>query len=192
MQEVIADKELSDADHVPEAESISDVPPVQDDDLPVESVDAANDDAHGEDDPEKPKRTYTKKGGEFLRMDGPVAGLCSLERGAVYVGLTKAALRAAIQRKQMPGHKTRTRPEDEDSDGTWWFNAKVWDELADELPALEPPEWHNWKSYWTYDRSKRKFQATDKEDCKTAKGKRVYKSRKSKLEQAKNSTKANQ
>lgn len=186
MQEVIADKELSDADHVPEAEGISDVPPVQDGDPLSTFVDNANDDTHEEDDPEKTKRTYKKRGGEFLRMDGPVAGLCSLERGAAYVGLTKAALRVALQRNQMPGHKTRTRPEDEDSDGTWWFNAKRWDELADELPALEPPEWHNWKSYWTYDRSKRKFQAADKEDCLKVDGRRVYKPRKSRLEQANN------
>ncbi|MGF2654106.1 transcriptional regulator [Serratia marcescens] len=192
MQEAIADKELSDADHAPEVESINDAPSVQDSVPSFTFVDTANDDTHEDDAPEKPKRTYKKRGGEFLRMDGPVAGLCSLEKGAAYVGLTKAALRVALQRNQMPGHKTRTRPEDEDSEGTWWFNAKEWDELADELPALEPPEWHNWKSYWTYDRSKRKFQSADKEDCKTIKGKRVYKPRKSKLEQAKNSTEVNQ
>ncbi|EEO7836006.1 transcriptional regulator [Salmonella enterica] len=187
MQEFIADKELSDTDHIPETASTDDMPPVQKGDLPVDAVGAANDGEHKEDKPKKPKRTYKKKGGEFLRMDGPVAGLCSLERGAVYVGLTKAALRTAIQRIQMPGHKTRTRPEDGDSDGTWWFNAKKWDELADELPELEPPEWHNWKSYWTYDRRKRKFQAAGKEDCLEIDGRRVYKPRKSKLEQAKNS-----
>lgn len=185
MQEFIADKELSDADHIPETATADDVPPVQEGELPVEHADAANDDEHKEDEPEKPKRTYKKKGGEFLRMDGPVAGLCSLERGAAYVGLTKAALRTALQRLQMPGHKTRTRPEDEESEGTWWFNAKKWDELADELPELEPPEWHNWKSYWTYDRRKRKFQAADKEDCQVIDGKRRHIKRKTKLEQVK-------
>ncbi|EJI6539029.1 transcriptional regulator [Salmonella enterica] len=184
MQEFIADKELSDTDHIPETAIADDVPPAQEGDLPVESVDAANDDEHKEDEPEKPKYTYKKKK-ETIRMDGPVAGLCSLERGAVYTGLTRKALYVAITRGFMPGHKTRTRPEDEESDGTWWFNAKKWDELADELPALEPPEWHNWKSYWTYDRSKRKFQAADKEDCQVIDGKRRHIKRKTKLEQVK-------
>ncbi|EHC5870252.1 transcriptional regulator [Salmonella enterica subsp. enterica serovar Eastbourne] len=182
MQEFIADKELSDTDHIPETAIADDVPPAQEGDLPVDAADAANDDEREEG---KPKRTYEK--GAHLRFDGPVAGLCSLERGAAYVGLTKAALRTAIQRIQMPGHKTRTRPEDEDSDGTWWFNAKRWDELADELPELEPPEWHNWKSYWTYDRRKRKFQAADKEDCQVIDGKRRHTKRKTKLEQVKDS-----
>lgn len=181
MQEFIADKELSDTDHITETANVDDVPPVLEDDLSVDSVDTANDDEHEEG---KAKRTYEK--GETLRFDGPVSGLCSLERGAAYVGLTKAALRAAIRRSQMPGHKTRSNPEDEKSDGTWWFNAKRWDELADELPDLEPPEWHNWKAHWTYDRQKRKFNQVDKEDCKVIKGKRVYTGRKSKLEQAKN------
>ncbi len=98
----------------------------------------------------------------------------SLEKGAAYLGVTKSALRAAIQRGQMPGHKTRSNPEDEKSDGTWWFNAKARDELADELLECEPPEWHNWKSYWTYDRKKRKFSPANKEDCQTVKGKQVY------------------
>ncbi|MDJ3786608.1 transcriptional regulator [Salmonella enterica] len=181
MQEFIADKELSDADHIPETVNVDDVPTVQEDELSVDAVDAANDDEHEE---EKAKRTYEK--GASLRFDGPVSGLCSLERGAAYVGLTKAALRAAIRRSQMPGHKTRSNPEDEESDGTWWFNAKHWDKLADELPDCEPPEWHNWKAYWTYDRQKQKFNQVNKEDCKVIKGKRVYTGRKSKLEQAKN------
>ncbi|NZC64739.1 transcriptional regulator, partial [Escherichia coli] len=107
----------------------------------------------------------------------------SLEKGAAYIGLTKAALRVALQRNQMPGHKTRSNPEDENSDGVWWFNAREWDKLADELPECEPPEWHNWKSYWTYDRQKRKFSPANKEDCQTINGKRVYTGRKSKLEQ---------
>lgn len=181
MQEFIADKELSDADHTPETTNVDGVPPVLEDEPSVESVDAANDDEHAN---EELKRTYEK--GAFLRFDGPVSGLCSLERGAAYVGLTKAALRAAIQRRMMPGHKTRTNPEDEESGGTWWFNAKCWDKLADELPECEPPEWHNWKAYWTYDRRKRKFNQVNKEDCKVIKGKRVYTGRKTKLEQVKN------
>lgn len=181
MQEFIADKELSDADHIPETMNVDDVPPVLEDDLSVDVVDAANDDEHEE---EKTKRTYDK--GAYLRFDGPVSGLCSLERGAAYVGLTKAALRKAIQRGQMPGHKTRSKPEDEESDGTWWFNAKRWDALADKLPECEPPEWHNWEAHWTYDRQKRKFNQVNKEDCKVIKGKRVYTGRKTKLELAKN------
>lgn len=97
------------------------------------SIDAANDDEHEEN---KKKRSYKK--GATLRLDGPIAGLCSLEKGAAYIGLTKSALRVAIHRGQMPGHKTRTNPEDENSDGVWWFNAKEWDKLADELPEHEP------------------------------------------------------
>lgn len=93
MQEFIADKELSDADHIPEAVSVDDVPHVQEDELSVDAVDAANDDEREEG---KRKRTYEK--GANLRFDGPVSGLCSLERGAAYVGLTKTALRAAISR----------------------------------------------------------------------------------------------
>lgn len=84
MQEFIADKELSDADHIPEAVSVDDVPHVQEDELSVDAVDAANDDEREEG---KRKRTYEK--GANLRFDGPVSGLCSLERGAAYVGLTK-------------------------------------------------------------------------------------------------------
>lgn len=185
MQEVIADKELSDADHTTETANVDDVPSVQEDELSVDAVDvvdAANDDEHEE---EKPKRTYKKKGGGLLRVDGPPAKLCSLERGAVYVGLTKSALRAAIQRGEMPGHKKRKRPEDKESDGTWWFNAGRWDALADKLPDYEPPEWHNWEAYWIYDREERKFTQVNKEDCKVIKGKRVYTGRKTKLEQAK-------
>ncbi|EID8040530.1 Cox family DNA-binding protein [Salmonella enterica subsp. enterica serovar Pomona] len=179
MQEFIADKELSDADHIPETVSVNDVPPAQEGGVSVDAVDtSSNDEREGG----KPKRTYEK--GACLRFDGPVSRICSLERGAAYVGLTKAALRAAISRGQMPGHKTRSNPEDEKSDGTWWFNAKEWDALADELPELEPPEWHRWKDYWTYDRRSRKFQQVKKEDCLKVDGRRVYKPRKSKLEQA--------
>ncbi|EEJ1916880.1 transcriptional regulator [Salmonella enterica subsp. enterica serovar Urbana] len=181
MQEFIADKELSDADHIPETVSVDDAPHDQEDELSVDAVDAANDDEREEG---KRKRTYEK--GANLRFDGPVSGLCSLERGAAYVGLTKTALRAAISRGQMPGHKTRSNPEDEKSDGTWWFNVKEWDALADELPEIEPPEWHHWKDYWTYNRNTKKFQKVSKEDCLKIVGRRVYKSRKSKLEQANN------
>ncbi|EAM1733405.1 transcriptional regulator [Salmonella enterica subsp. enterica serovar Javiana] len=182
MQEFIADKELSDADHIPETVSIDDVPPAQDGGGSVDAVDAANDDEREEG---KRKRTYEK--GANLRFDGPVSGLCSLERGAAYVGLTKTALRAAISRGQMPGHKTRSNPEDEKSDGTWWFNAKEWDALADELPELEHPEWHHWKDYWAYSRRAKKFQKVSKENCLEIDGRRVYKPRKSKFEQANNS-----
>ncbi|HEI6775441.1 TPA: transcriptional regulator [Yersinia enterocolitica] len=165
MQELIADKELSDTRQLQENGAFT------------EFVDAANDDEHEEN---RQRRTYKK--GVTLRLDGPIAGLCSLEKGAAYVGLTKSALRAAIQRGQMPGHKTRKNPEDEESDGTWWFNVKAWDKLADELPECELPEWHNWKSYWTYNRQKRRFAPANKEDCKLIKGKRVYTGRKSRLE----------
>ncbi|SJC70553.1 Cox family DNA-binding protein [Shigella sonnei] len=168
MRDFIADKELSD------------YPPLQDSDVLSGSVDAANDNEHEEN---KKKRSYKK--GATLRLDGPIAGLCSVEKGAAYIGLTKTALRAALNRGQMPGHKTRTNPEDENSDGVWWFNAKEWDKLADELPECEPPEWHNWKSYWTYDRQKRKFSPANKEDCQTVNGKRVYTGRSSKLERLK-------
>ncbi|HGW7996452.1 TPA: transcriptional regulator, partial [Escherichia coli] len=54
------------------------------------------------------------------------------------------------------------------------------------LPEHEPPEWHNWKSYWTYDRQKRKFSPANKEDCQTINGKRVYTGRSSKLDQLRN------
>lgn len=169
MRDTIADKELSDHQSP------------QENDVLNEAVDTINDGEHQE---RKQRRTYKK--GETLRFDGPIAGLCSLERGAAYVGLTKLALRTALVRRQMPGHKTRTNPEDEESDGVWWFNTKEWDKLADELPECEPPEWHNWKSYWTYDRQKRKFSPANKEDCQTINGKRIYTGRTSKLERVKN------
>ena len=54
------------------------------------------------------------------------------------------------------------------------FNAKARDELADELLECEPPEWHNWKSYWTYDRKEKKFSPANKEDCQTVKVSRFY------------------
>lgn len=180
MREFIADKELSNISHTADVESSSDAQQHPKNSILAKPLDAANDDERKE---VKQGRTYKK--GATLRLDGPIAGLCSLEKGAAYVGLTKLALRTAVARGQMPGHKTRSNPEDENSDGVWWFNAKEWDKLADELPEYEPPEWHNWKSYWTYDRLKRKFSPADKEDCQTINGKRVYTGRNSKLERLK-------
>lgn len=119
-----------------------------------------------------------------LMLDGPIAGVAFLEKAASYVGLTRKALETALRRGEMPGHKKRKNPEDESSGGRWIFNVKAWNKLADELPELEPPEWHHWKDYWTYDRRSRKFQQVKKEDCLKVDGRRVYKPRKSKLEQA--------
>ncbi|EKE0119275.1 transcriptional regulator [Salmonella enterica] len=121
-----------------------------------------------------------------LRLEGPIAAVAFLDKAAAYVGLTREALATALRRGEMPGHKKRKNPEDESSGGDWIFNVKAWNELADQLPELEPPEWHHWKDYWTYDRGSRKFQRVKKEDCLKVKGKRVYKPRKSKLEQANN------
>ncbi|EBP4585720.1 transcriptional regulator [Salmonella enterica] len=122
-----------------------------------------------------------------LRIDGPIAAVAFLDKAAAYVGLTREALATALRRGEMPGHKKRKNPEDESSGGDWVFNVKAWNELADELPDLEPPEWHHWKDYWTYDRGSRKFQKVKKEDCLKVDGRRVYKPRKSKLEQVNNS-----
>ncbi|HIF2325148.1 TPA: transcriptional regulator [Salmonella enterica] len=122
----------------------------------------------------------------LLKIDGPIAELAFLEKAAAYVGLTRSALETALRRGEMPGHKKRKNPEDESSGGRWVFNVKLWNELADELPELEPPEWHHWKDYWTYDRGSRKFQKAKKEDCLKVEGRRVYRPRKSKLEQANN------
>ncbi|EDQ3854055.1 TPA: transcriptional regulator [Salmonella enterica subsp. enterica serovar Poona] len=120
----------------------------------------------------------------LLRIDGPIAEIAFLEKAAAYIGLTRSALETALRRGEMPGHKKRKNPEDESSGGRWVFNVKLWNELADELPELEPPEWHHWKDYWTYDRGSRKFQKARKEDCLKVEGRRVYKPRKSKMEQA--------
>ncbi|EHI8953325.1 transcriptional regulator [Salmonella enterica] len=120
----------------------------------------------------------------LLRIDGPIAEIAFLEKAAAYIGLTRSALETALRRGEMPGHKKRKNPEDESSGGRWVFNVKLWNELADELPELEPPEWHHWKDYWTYDRGRRKFQKARKEDCLKVEGRRVYKPRKSKMEQA--------
>ncbi|EBW6364548.1 transcriptional regulator [Salmonella enterica subsp. enterica serovar Oranienburg] len=122
----------------------------------------------------------------LLRIDGPIAEIAFLEKAAAYIGLTRSALETALRRGEMPGHKKRKNPEDESSGGRWVFNVKLWNELADELPELEPPEWHHWKDYWTYDRNAKKFQKVSKEDCLKVEGRRVYKPRKSKLEQADN------
>ncbi|ECT1021815.1 transcriptional regulator [Salmonella enterica] len=122
----------------------------------------------------------------LLRIDGPIADVAFLEKAAAYVGLTRTALETALRRGEMPGHKKRKNPEDESSKGGWIFNVKAWNELADELPNLEPPEWHHWKDYWTYNRNTKKFQKVSKEDCLKVEGKRIYKPRKSKLEQAGN------
>ncbi|HDP0319368.1 TPA: transcriptional regulator [Salmonella enterica subsp. enterica serovar Concord] len=121
-----------------------------------------------------------------LRLDGPIAAVAFLDKAAAYIGLTREALAAALRRGEMPGHKKRKNPEDESSGGDWIFNVKAWNELADELPELEPPEWHHWKDYWTYNRGNRKFQQVKKEDCVVMDGRRVYKPRKSRLEQANN------
>ncbi|HAF1401836.1 TPA: transcriptional regulator [Salmonella enterica] len=123
----------------------------------------------------------------LLRIEGPIAEVAFLEKAAAYVGLTRSALETALRRGEMPGHKKRKNPEDESSKGGWIFNVKAWNELADELPELEPPEWHHWKDYWTYSRRAKKFQRVSKEDCLKIDGRRVYKPRKSKLEQANNS-----
>ncbi|RAX33051.1 UNVERIFIED_CONTAM: transcriptional regulator [Escherichia coli] len=119
-----------------------------------------------------------------LILDGPVADLVFLDKGAAYVGLTREALATAIRRGEMPGHKKRKNPEDETSHGEWIFNVKAWNELADILPEIEPPEWHHWKDYWLYNRNTRKFQKVDKDDCIEIKGKRVYRPRQSRLEKA--------
>ncbi|ELH4478540.1 transcriptional regulator [Salmonella enterica] len=121
-----------------------------------------------------------------LRLDGPIAEVAFLEKAAAYVGLTRIALETALRRGEMPGHKKRKNPEDESSGGRWVFNVKAWNKLADELPELEPPEWHHWKDYWTYSRRTKKFQKVSKEDCLKVDGHRVYKPRKSRLEQANN------
>ncbi|EMA5186862.1 transcriptional regulator [Salmonella enterica] len=121
-----------------------------------------------------------------LRLDGPIAEVAFLEKAAAYVGLTRIALETALRRGEMPGHKKRKNPEDESSGGRWVFNVKAWNKLADELPELEPPEWHHWKDYWTYSRRAKKFQKVSKEDCLKVDGRRVYKRRKSRLEQANN------
>ncbi len=156
MREIIADKELSGAQ------------PVQDDGADNEFIEAANDNEHRKPKPDRPTKGRNPTTGR------PSRRTCVTGKRGCLSGVTKSALRAAIQRGQMPGHKTRSNPEDEKSDGTWWFNAKARDELADELLECEPPEWHNWKSYWTYDRKKRKFSPANKEDCQTVKGKQVY------------------
>lgn len=121
-----------------------------------------------------------------LRIDGPIAAVAFLDKAAAYVGLTREALATALRRGEMPGHKKRKNPQDESSGGDWIFNVKAWNELADELPELESPEWHHWKDYWTYNRGTKKFQKVSKEDCVKVKGKRIYKPRRSKLEQANN------
>lgn len=121
-----------------------------------------------------------------LRLNGPIAEVAFLEKAAAYVGLTRIALETALRRGEMPGHKKRKNPEDESSGGRWVFNVKAWNKLADELPELEPPEWHHWKDYWTYSRRAKKFQKVSKEDCLKADGRRVYKPRKSRLEQVNN------
>ncbi|EKQ0892643.1 transcriptional regulator [Salmonella enterica] len=131
------------------------------------------------------KSQVQKKAG--LRIDGPIASVAFLDKAAAYVGLTREALATALRRGEMPGHKKRKNPEDESSGGDWIFNVKAWNELADELPDLEPPEWHHWKDYWTYSRRAKKFQRVSKEDCLKIDGRRIYKPRKSKLEQANNS-----
>ncbi|HCM1914616.1 TPA: transcriptional regulator [Salmonella enterica subsp. salamae serovar 28:r:e,n,z15] len=133
---------------------------------------------------DSPQSGSKKRGA--LRIEGPIAAVAFLDKAAAYVGLTRQALATALRRGEMPGHKKRKNPEDESSGGDWIFNVKAWDELADVLPEMEPPEWHHWKDYWTYNRGTRKFQQVKKEDCMKVKGKRVYKPRKSRLEQADN------
>ncbi|ELS9775972.1 hypothetical protein R6210_002993 [Escherichia coli] len=71
MREIIADKELSGAQ------------PVQDDGADNEFIEAANDNEHLE---TKTRPSYKK--GATLRLDGPVAGLVSLEKGAAYLGVS--------------------------------------------------------------------------------------------------------
>lgn len=131
------------------------------------------------------KTTFRRK--LTLRMDGPVADLVFLDKGAAYVGLTREALATALRRGEMPGHKKRKNPEDETSRGEWVFNVKAWNELADILPEIEPPEWHHWKDYWLYNRDTRKFQKVDKQDCSQINDKRVYKPRQSRLEKVRQS-----
>ena len=65
MREIIADKELSGAQ------------PVQDDGADNEFIEAANDNEHRKPKPDRPTK------GATLRLDGPVAGLVSLEKGCL-------------------------------------------------------------------------------------------------------------
>ena len=108
---------------------------------------------------EENKKAFLQKGAT-LRLDGPIAGLCSLwKKGAAYIRLTKiCTARSHSSRskcrdtRRAQNRKMKTQTE---YGGLTPKSGQSW---LMSLPEHEPPEWHNnWKSYWTYDRQKRKF-----------------------------------
>ncbi|WP_193162910.1 Cox family DNA-binding protein [Enterobacter ludwigii] len=121
-----------------------------------------------------------KKKKQDLIFDGPIADLVTVDRFAPYAGFTTGAVRAMCRRNMLPAHKMKD-PTKPDSDGTWYINRARWDALAKILPDLEPPEWHSWEDYWTYDRNSRALKV--KEQAKTESAHRGNRStRRSKLE----------
>ncbi len=121
-----------------------------------------------------------KKRKQDLIFEGPIAGLVTVDRFAPYAGFTTKAVRAMCRRRMLPAHKMKD-PEKPGTDGTWYINRTRWDRLAEILPELEPPEWHSWEDYWTYDRKSSALKMKDKAKKEGASG-RTSSTRRSKLE----------
>ncbi|CAI1970858.1 regulatory phage cox family protein [Serratia marcescens] len=124
-----------------------------------------------------------KKKKQGLIFEGPISGLVTIDRFAPYAGFTTGAVRAMCRRRQLPAHKMKD-PEKPNSDGTWYINRARWDKLAEILPELEPPEWHSWEDYWTYDRKSAALKMKEKAKKAGAHG-RASTTRRSKLEMSK-------
>lgn len=121
-----------------------------------------------------------KKKKQDLIFEGPIADLVTVDRFAPYAGFTTGAVRAMCRRNMLPAHKMKD-PTKPDSDGTWYINRARWDELAKILPDLEPPEWHSWEDYWTYDRKSRDLKMK-KQVADGSRRTRITSNRRSKLE----------
>lgn len=129
-----------------------------------------------------------KKKKQDLIFDGPIAELVTVDRFAPYAGFTTGAVRAMCRRNMLPAHKMKD-PEKPGSDGTWYINRARWDTLARILPDLEPPEWHSWEDYWTYDRNSKALKIKDQAK-KAGESNRAAGTRRSKLEMNKRSASA--
>lgn len=121
-----------------------------------------------------------KKKKQDLIFEGPIADLVTVDRFAPYAGFTTGAVRAMCRRNMLPAHKMKD-PTKPNSDGTWYINRARWDELAKILPDLEPPEWHSWEDYWTYDRKSRDLKMK-KQAAEGGRRTRMAATRRSKLE----------
>ncbi|HGJ5865990.1 Cox family DNA-binding protein [Arsenophonus nasoniae] len=107
--------------------------------------------ASGESDVSEEEVACTGHKKKKLSYQGPLAKLVTIDRFAAYAGFTTGAIRKMCIRGILPAHQMKN-PNNPEGKGTWYINRDLWDKLSEQLPKIEPQEWHSWKDYWMYDR----------------------------------------